>query len=788
MQQDSILQKINSASTSIGKTWPLYSFVTSNPLVGFESKHFKDATLEAEKLIGGNLFPQASDYRNAWKLGDIDSLELKALFDKRKIKFSLEESLLQMDCPSNEFINFSHEIDRLVIKWLIAFLDEGLAEWSMPNRERGFYNAWKTLVPFDGEINLTFPKELPEDSLDLLNELLKGFSDEDQVEIIKQHLSALPGWTGYIKYRVESNSGWQQKSRITLEDYLAVRLCIAKNLKVEFLRVTENQIKRGEERELEYLWLKAWEKTWQKNMAKNLDKNLRSNKDLNQSNHALINPDAQLVFCIDTRSELIRRHVESSGNYETFGYAGFFGIAMDYENFSDGVVRKSCPPIVASTYKVIEQPKNENQQEVDQFHKRQEKKRFTHYFLKRMKHMLPSAFGYVEGAGFFYGVILFLRTIIPGRLYNSKKKETKSFESICNPNLHAISSSSRISDTSLEDKVSIVKSAFDLLGWKTISPLVLFVGHGGHSANNPFGSSLDCGACAGSPGRQNARMLAKLANQPDVRQALEMLNIHIPHTTVFLGAEHNTTTDEIILFDSELPDSHKAQLSKLKENLFKAQISATSERLGKSKNSVQAAHTKSNNWSETRPEWGLAKNAGFIIGSRSLTKTMNMNGNCFLHSYDWEMDVDGKALDGIMQGPMVVTQWINNHYYFATVDNDNYGGGSKITHNVTGRFGVMQGNGGDLKRGLPLQSVNETDEKYYHQPLRLSVYIHAPKERVNDILQKHQHLKSLIDNEWIYLMVIDPHDSNQIKSYEEGKQWKSTEMELTEIYQSNSSI
>lgn len=780
MQQETILHKINILSNKIAKTWPLYSFVTSNPLVGFENKHFKQATLEAEQLIGGRLFPGAKGYRNAWKLGEIDTKELKFLFEKQGIELSPEESLIQMNSQAKVSKNPAHEIDIRLIKWVMAFMDEGLAEWSMPNREKGFYKAWKSLVQYDKDITLTFPMVLPENSLELLAELLKGFSNEDQIEIIEQHLSALPGWTGYIKYREDSNSEWQQKFRITLEDYLAVRLCIAKNLNADLLLVKKNQNNSIDEKGLEYLWLKAWEKTWQKNMAKNFDNNLKTNQDLFQANHTIENPDAQLVFCIDTRSELIRRHVESCGNYETFGYAGFFGIAMDYENLSDGVVKKSCPPIVVSSYKVTEQPKDGNHQKVNHYHKRQGREKFTHYFLKRMKHMLPSAFGYVEGSGFFYGIMLFLRTLIPGRLYNSKKKESTSFESICNPHLHTLSNSSHLSDTStsLDEKVSIVKSAFDLLGWKTFSPLVLFVGHGSHSANNPFGSSLDCGACAGSPGRHNARMLAKLANESNVRQALKKFNIHIPATTVFLGAEHNTTTDEIILFDSELPNSHKDQFSLLKENLFEAQLSATTERLGKSKNSIQAAHIKTNDWSETRPEWGLAKNAGFIIGPRSLTKAINLKGTCFLHSYDWEMDSEGIALEGIMQGPMVVTQWINNHYYFATVDNENYGGGSKITHNVTGRFGVMQGNGGDLKRGLPLQSVNETDQKYYHQPLRLTVYIHAPNERIFSILNKHENLKSLVDNEWIYLMVIDPTNGNKIKTYEENKKWKVSKGEL----------
>jgi hypothetical protein len=361
-------------------------------------------------------------------------------------------------------------------------------------------------------------------------------------------------------------------------------------------------------------------------------------------------------------------------------------------------------------------------------------------------------------------------------LYNPKQKNEASHENSCQPSIHHADSIEASTGIPLEEKIAIVKGAFDLTGWRTFAPLIVFAGHGSHSANNPFASSLDCGACAASPGRHNARMLAKLANLPEVKKALgEHHAITIPNDTVFIGAEHNTTTDEIVLFDAEVPPTHTAQLNQLKVNLKKAQETATQERLGVQNNGIAAAHIKTNNWSETRPEWGLAKNAGFVIGSRDLTKNRNLGGHCFLHSYDWQLDPDAAALEGIMQGPMVVTQWINNHYYFSTVDNEQFGGGSKITHNITGKFGVVQGNGGDLKVGLPLQSVNEADEKMYHKPLRLSVLIQAPRKRIQDILEKFPHLKSLLDNEWIYLLVMDPTQNNEITLYQESMHWTSAE-------------
>ena len=208
--------------------------------------------------------------------------------------------------------------------------------------------------------------------------------------------------------------------------------------------------------------------------------------------------------------------------------------------------------------------------------------------------------------------------------------------------------------------------------------------------------------------------------------------------------------------------------------MLRAQETATKDRLDNVHNSVSLAKTKANDWGETRPEWGLAKNAGFIVAPRKLTKNTNLHSRCFLHSYDWEMDVTGKALEGIMQGPMVVTQWINNHYYFSTVDNTTFGGGSKITHNVTGKFGVVQGNGGDLKMGLPLQSLRSSDNEMYHQPLRLSVLIHAPLSRVSEIISRNENLKTLLDNEWIYLMVQDPMQDNTIKRYQKNIEWIST--------------
>jgi hypothetical protein len=763
MIQQPITNAIQNASKVIGKTWPLYSFVTSNPLSGYEQLHFKEAVLKANQYLHATVFPKPTIFKQALQSGEINQTILADLLLENQLYETPQFYLSQMNDDEVEEKNHNHQLDTILAKWLAAFMDEGLAEWQMPGKKNGFYSAWRKLASYDSSLKIKNKNDIPKTSSAALEIALKDYSADEYQEIFTQHLAALPGWTGYINYRTDVNSSWQKEYPIDLEQYLAVRLWIAKNLKIPFLQKNSSKI-TNIDAQLKYIWLKAWEKTWQKNLAQ-----IITDAPISKTDDST--PDAQLVFCIDTRSELIRRHVEAQGNYETYGYAGFFGIAMDYTNLQDDITRKSCPPIVGSAYQVSEVASESHQEKMSVFKKKNQVSQFKEYFLKRMKNMLPSTFGFVEISGLFYGFSLVGRTFSSGVLYRRKQKNNNSFETFATPQINCTNAHSHNEGIPIDEKVAIVKSAFDLTGWKNFAPLVIFAGHGSHTANNPFASSLDCGACAASPGRHNARMLATLANLKEVREVLAVKHkLIIPQDTIFIGAEHNTTTDEIEIFDAAVPESHQEKVRQLKVNLKKAQQTATKDRLY-IENSVSLAEKKASDWAETRPEWGLAKNAGFIVAPRELTKNTNLHSRCFLHSYDWEKDITGAALEGIMQGPMVVTQWINNHYYFVTVDNKTFGGGSKITHNITGKFGVVQGNGGDLKMGLPLQSICETDSKMYHQPLRLSVFINAPLPRVIDILERNKNLKTLLDNEWIYLMVIDPTENSKIKKYEKNLIW-----------------
>jgi len=780
---------IEQAATSVAPVWPLHSFVPANPLSGFEARPFHEAVREGERLFGGEGYPSAEVFRRAWDAGRIDPGILEAELADNGYEADPESLLDRMTSAESTTATLADRVDRHLTKWLAVFLDEGRAHWPMPDREEGFYAAARAVARHDRAIpDREALAALPEDPVAAIEELLADHPMERWPEIFEHHLAALPGWTGFIRRRIADDDAWQSRYPITLSGYLAVRLALtdlfdapieppADAVDGEDGRSGADSARDGNALPLPAVWLSAWEATYR---AELVDAVADAGESI-RGDAAADRPDAQLVFCIDTRSEIIRRHVEAAGNYETHGYAGFFGVPIRYEGYGADAAVDACPPILEPEHRITDRPAGDEEKRAryDVWSGAVDAAREA---ADSLATNAATAFSFVESVGTGYGLALAARTLLPDRVYDLREavaERVPDDHEFCEPAVdHDPDASGALpAGLTLDEKVEYAATAFELMGWETFARLVVFTGHASRTANNPFDSSLDCGACAGNPGGPSARVLAAICNDEAVKSELRERGFGIPEDTVFLAGEHNTTTDEVTLYEGGVPESHAASVDRLRADLEAARAGAAAERaedMGADAGSgARATERRAADWAETRPEWGLAGNAGFVVGPRDLTADLDLDGRSFLHSYDWRTDPDGDALEAIMTGPMVVTQWINAQYYFATVDNAVYGSGSKVTHNPVGNVGVYQGNGGDLMSGLPLQSLMASDDDPYHQPLRLSTVIHAPVERVTDILARHDDLADLLDNDWLSLTVVDPTQDHDPFHYDGDLSWTS---------------
>ena len=776
--ESAIRDSIDEAATAVGSLWPIHSFVTANPLSGFEDQPFGEAVEQAATLLGGRGYPSAETFEAGLERGQID----REILDEKLAEAGYEadhETLLDRMADGADDGNGNPEtatdhVDRVLTKWLSAFLDEGSAHWPMPNREAGFYTAFREMAEYDSDIpDKEVIAGLPEAPIEAIEPVLMSYPEDQWVPILEEQLTALPGWTGFIKQRAEDEGVWQSTYPISLEGYLAARLALLKAVDAD-IEPDDDVADVNPADDIAQAFLGAWEATYRDDLVGTVAARSQSLDDTDTSGRS----DAQLVFCIDTRSEIIRRHIEATGNYETHGYAGFFGIPMEYQGYGADVSVDACPPILDPQHHIVDFPTDDGIQA--RHDRRSGIRAVADEVIEMLKANAATAYGYVETAGSGYGVSLAARTLVPGRvhdLFDAAAERIPDDHEFCEPTVHHQYTYSGDLPVGLthEEKVEYAATAFELMGFEGFSRLVVFTGHASETANNPYDSSLDCGACAGNPGGPSARVLAKICNDEAVKAELRDRGFDIPEDTFFVAGQHNTTTDEVTLFTADVPESHADDLDQLRTDLATAREHATAERAeamgADGSTGVTETERRAADWAETRPEWGLAGNAGFVIGPRELTSDCDLDGRAFLHSYDWSTDPDGDALEAILTGPMVVTQWINTQYYFSTVDNAVYGSGSKVTQNPVGNVGVYQGNGGDLMAGLPLQSLLIADREPYHQPLRLSAVVHAPVERVTDILADHEELTELLDNNWLSLTVVDPTQEHRAFHYEASLAW-----------------
>jgi uncharacterized protein YbcC (UPF0753/DUF2309 family) len=787
-----LLSTIQVACATIAPTWPLDQFIAVNPYWGRIDLPFGVVSATLTRLTGSAMYMPMQFFRDAWKAGKITRENLREALVEAAMSDSEDtmiEALERTDpvAPTLPLLcdtldakrDLVHEpawrdtISVQISQFCAAYFDRDQADWH-PGSRTGLYTSWLLSMRQDHSITLLMhspairarAKDLPDDALGLfkLAQDRLGFSSVQFSDLLQVALLRINGWAAWCAYlRWQARLGGGDDDRII--DLLAIRLaweCLlddgARALASPWSDWRSQWLSTPEVVEkpvigAQAIWQRAQEIAYQRPLVNALAQNRPP---------VVCSPFAvQAAFCIDVRSEVFRRALESvTPDIQTLGFAGFFGLPISYTPLGTQATRPQLPGLLAPSLNVTESC---GQPDEDLMIARDRQARLRRTASWQPFQRLPgSTFTLVESLGLGY-----LGKIIRRSLPSSADSAATDLLALTPAQTQKLHPQLVMPDARLSgERAALAKGVLGAMSLtEGFARLVLLVGHGSQSANNPHAAGLDCGACCGQTGEVNARALASLLNDTEVRRALAEESILIPDTTHFIAALHNTTTDEVAIFDRNIaPASHKDDLVQLDRVLAAAGERARAERapaLGldhlthKPRALANAMKTRANDWAQTRPEWGLANNAAFIVAPRSRSRGIVLEGRSFLHDYDYRRDTAGSVLELIMTAPMIVTHWINMQYHASTVDNLRFGSGNKVLHNVVGgRIGVFEGNAGDLRIGLPWQSLHD-GKRYMHTPLRLSVFIEAPQAAIGVVIAKHAMVRNLLDHEWLHLFQID---------------------------------
>ena len=803
----------------IAPLWPLESFVAVNPYLGLADLRFGEAAELLASTAGARSTMQAAFYLDAIEEGRIGDTDLAAALAGssagpptdvaswlQTIRDGQDESTAAARVPTVAAVATAvtgHDWIRLstdrVSGWAAAYFDSGQALWKSADPNRPLFAAWKEEASIDRTPEVmglrgfrATVRSLPDDPFAAAEQAVHelGIPDEALELYLHALLLRVGGWAAHAA-RVVWDQGLLGEEDDTLVQFLAVLLGwelavlhagsrhgvpAAWAEAAAQLRSLGARPPVRQTLEQRLVLQDAFDRSAQRHLIEQL------------ASHPITppgpgrRPTAQAVFCIDVRSEVIRRHLEATADgVDTIGFAGFFGFAIEYVPLAHDRGEAQCPVLLTPGYTVAETVLDPARQE-----EAIAARRLVHHVRRAWKSFKMGAiscFSFVGPVGLIYLPKLFTDGHGVTRPVTRPEDEALPSWAVGHtaPSLDSAEPMTAAGGVASADRIELAEGALRGMSLTdNFAPLVMIVGHGAATVNNPYATGLDCGACGGHTGENNARVAAAILNDAEVRQALATRGICVPDDTWFVAGLHNTTTDELQLFDTDLlPPSHAPDLERLRGWLAEAGRRARRERAASLGLAASAAQpdvlreqmlARSTDWAQTRPEWGLADCASFIVAPRSRSRHLDLRGRSFLHDYAWQRDSGFQVLELVMTAPMVVTNWINLQYYASTVDNPRYGSGNKVLHNVVGgHIGVFEGNGGDLRIGLPLQSVHD-GEHWRHTPLRLSVFIQAPQAPIDDIIVRHATVRQLLDHEWLHLFRLD--DAAGCWRYSPGGGWQ----------------
>ena len=776
--QAALMLQADRAARIIPPLWPLSASVAVNPFLGLAGETLSMAAARLGRAGGIPVTMPRRFYRERWQVGEITPADLATAIAEipgAPGRASVEAALSQDPAPAAPVptvaalcaeatgIDWPGFIADRIGAWASGHFDLGQAMWPK-TAAAGAYESWRAFATQDLSPEIAglkgFCLRISREPLAAPATIRRaclalGLPQAAAESYFTALLTGLGGWAQYarhLRWLAERDGGTEP----TITDLLAIALAFEAALYAQFgrqiaepwrqaINAHASPLQPSADQIIDAIWQEAYDRAAQRRFFADW-------RPAAAAKTPRARPSVQAAFCIDVRSEIIRRALESlDPDVETLGFAGFFGVGVSHRRLGSAAGDARLPvllkPGLGSFTCDVPGEAAEEKQRIGARAKRA---------WGRFKRAAVSSFAFVEASGPLYLWKLFHDSVTADQRANSDEAA---------PRLDAtLTSAQRVEMAATILRAMSLTSRF--------ARLVLLAGHGARLVNNAHASALQCGACGGFPGDVNARLLAGLLNEADVRAGLAGQGIDIPADTRFIAGLHDTVSDEITLFDREaVPPSHAADLAKLDALLASAGRLARTERALRLPGAAREGDVarRGRDWAQVRPEWGLAGCKAFIAAPRRHTAGTSLAGRAFLHSYDWRADPGFRVLELILTAPVVVASWISLQYYGSAVAPQAFGAGNKLLHNVVGGIGVFEGNGGLLRGGLPWQSVHDGD-RLMHEPLRLSVVVAAPREAILDILARHPDLRALFDQGWLALFAMD--DAGRVAArYRAGDGW-----------------
>lgn len=762
-----VMAHADSAARQIPPLWPLASYVAVNPFLGQTSDTLAQTGARLARVGGQPVTMPRHWYQERIASGVITDADLSAALaasphGTKPAHIGILRDAAQQIRPEAESFKTVADLaaedsgidwpgimaDRFGI-WAGGYFDRGQALWAAPRGKSAWF-AWRAYATHDLTPEImglkdfaAFVADAPDNTAEAMARAVTtlGLSEASLDTYFHQLLLSLGGWAQYARYEL-----WRaelaEETDATITDFLAIRLLWEEALYLQHHETIDAgwaQVRDAHAEAplpqaddvIDEILQEANERATQRGLAGTLAEPAPAARDTR--------PTLQAAFCIDVRSEVFRRALEAvDPAIQTLGFAGFFGVFAKHRRFASDVDELRLPVLLNPTVSSCSGDESQTTQDLATRYAARAKRAWG-----RFKLAAVSSFAFVEAMGPVY----IGKLLGDGLGLNPMKM----------PNDPAPRFAPELD---LETRIGAAETVLRAMSLTSnFARVILLAGHGANVVNNPHASGLHCGACGGYSGEVNARLLALLLNDMDVRKGLVDRGIIVPDDTLFIGGLHDTTTDKITIYDKDISiGQHKDDL-KLVQQWLKAAGKVTrgerALRLPRAEGDGDIA-IRARDWAEVRPEWALAGCKAFIAAPRGRTAGRSLEGRAFLHDYDWYQDSQKGfgVLELIMTAPVVVASWISLQYYGSTVAPEAFGSGNKLLHNVVGGIGVFEGNGGLMRGGLSWQSVHD-GERYAHDPLRLSVCIEAPVEAMTDILRRHDGVRALFDNRWLHLFAMD---------------------------------